>query len=122
MIDGSLPECLMARNPSARPFKGLPAQPELMNSPFHRAFDYPGLLQHFQVLGNGGLGGAELAAKFAGVASLAARERMNHRTSGAVGESVKSKIEIRAAMHSHMTIYCRDGVRKTKFNGAGNVK
>lgn len=105
MIDGSLPECLMARNPSGRLFKGFPTQPEVMDTPFHLAFHYAGLFQHSEVLGNGGLGRAELAAKFAGIASLAARERMNHRTSGAVGESVKSKIESRAVMHSHMTIY-----------------
>jgi hypothetical protein len=63
----------MTRNPSTRLFKGPPAQPELVDSPFHLAFHYPGLFQYLQVLGNCGLGGAELSAEFAGAASLAAR-------------------------------------------------
>jgi hypothetical protein len=90
LIKGSFPERLMTCNPSARLFKGFPAQPELMDSPFHLAFHYPSSFQNFQVLGNCGLGGAELPAEFAGAAGLAARQRMNHRTPGAIGKSVES--------------------------------
>ena len=53
----------------------------------------------------GGLGGAKLAAEFAGAAGLALRQRMNHRTTGAVGQRVKGEIESRAEIHSQMTIY-----------------
>lgn len=95
----------MTRNPSASLLKGFPAQPKLMDAPFYLAFHYPGLFQHFQVLRNGGLGRAELAAELPGVAGLAARQRMNHRTPGAVSQSVKGEIETWAGMHSHMTIY-----------------
>jgi hypothetical protein len=71
LIDSSFPERLMTRNPSARRLKGFPAQPELMDAPSHLTLYYPGLFQHFQVLGDGGLGGAELATEFAGAAGLA---------------------------------------------------
>jgi hypothetical protein len=105
LIDGAFPKRLMTRNPSARLLKGFPAQPEVMNAAFYIAFHYPGLFQHFQVFGDGGLGGAKLAAEFTGTADLAARKRANHRTPGAVGQSVKGEIEFRAGMHSQMTIY-----------------
>ena len=42
-----------------------------MDPALHLTFQYPGFFQHLQVLGNGGLGGAQMAAEFAGAASLA---------------------------------------------------
>ena len=98
----------MTRHPSARPFEGLPPQPELMDAAFHLAFHYSGVFQHFQVLGNGGLGGAKLTTEFACAAGLTARQRMNHRAPGAVGQGMKSDIERRGEMHSQMTIYWRN--------------
>jgi hypothetical protein len=68
----------MTPNPSTRHLKRFPAQPKPMDAPFNRAFNKPGSFQHFQVLRNRGLGGAELAAELAGAASLTSCKRMNH--------------------------------------------
>ena len=105
MIDSSFPERLMACYPSARLFKGRPAQPELMDAAFHIAFHYPGVFEHFQVLGNGGLGRTELTSEFASASGPTVRQLMNHRTASAIGQRMKGQIEIRTEMHSQMTIY-----------------
>jgi hypothetical protein len=76
-----------------------------MDAPFDLAFHYSGFFQDFEVLGYGGLGGSKLAAEVTGAAGLALRQRMNHRTTRAVGQSVKDEIESRAGIHRQMTIY-----------------
>jgi hypothetical protein len=69
LINGSFPERLMSRNPSARLFKGFPAQSELMDPSFNPAFHYSRVFQDFQVLGNCRLRGVKPPTKF--TASLA---------------------------------------------------
>jgi hypothetical protein len=49
-----------------------------MHAPFNRAFNEPGLLQHFEVIRDCGLCGTEVSAELAGAASLTARKDMNH--------------------------------------------
>ncbi len=86
-----------------------------MDSPLHLTFHYPSFFQHLQVFGNGRLGRTELAAKFAGAASLALRQDMNHGTPGAVRQGVKGKIEGRTAIHSQLTIYWPDEISNTEI-------
>ena len=105
MISSSFPKRLMTCNPSPRLFEGSPAQPKMMEAAFDFTLDYPGTFQDFQVFGNGGLGGAEVSAELTGTVAFTARERMDHRTAGAVGQSVKGYIKSSTRMHSHMTIY-----------------
>jgi hypothetical protein len=125
LIDSSFPERLMACNPSARLFKSRPAQPELMDAAFHIAFHYPGVFEHFQVLGNGGLGGTELASEFAGASGPTVRQLMNHGTASAIGQGAKCQIKIRTKMHSHVTIYCQDEIRNSNhrsFEGESRTR
>src|SRR5215472_5565220 len=86
-----------------------------MDSPLHLTFHYPSFFQHLQVFGNGRLGGMELAAKFAGAASLALRQRMNHGTPGAVRQGVKGEIESRTGIHSQLTIYSPGEIGNTEI-------
>jgi hypothetical protein len=47
LIDGTSPECLMARDPPLRILERLLAQPEPMDTALDRSFDEARLLQHF---------------------------------------------------------------------------
>jgi len=101
-----------------------------MDASFHLTLYYSGLFQDFQVLGNGGLGGPELAAELPGAARLAVRQCTNHGTPGAVGQSVECKIESRTVLHSQLTIYWLDGIGNTEvrfalhfeINNSGGLK
>src|SRR6516225_10657790 len=98
LVDGSFPERFVTRNPSACLFKRSPAQPKQMYPSFYFALHYAGLFKDFQVFGDCGLGRTEVAPEIAGATGLAVRQRMNHRTSGAVREGVKGEIKDRAGM------------------------
>src|SRR6185437_8606275 len=104
LIGSAFPEGLLTRNPSAGLFKGLASQPEPMDAALHPSLYDSGFFQHFEVLGNGGLGRAELAAQFAGAAAFPFCKRMNHRAPSAIGQCMEGEIERRARIHSHMTI------------------
>jgi hypothetical protein len=106
LIDGPFPEGLVTFNPSTSLLKRLLTQPKPMDAPFYRAFNEPGSFQHFEMLRNSGLRGAELAAELTRAASLTPRKRVNHRTPRAVGQGAEGAIEVRDALHSHMTICC----------------
>jgi hypothetical protein len=56
------------------------------------------------VLGNGRLSRLKAAAEIPSALRLAARENMNHRSSGSVGERAECPIEDWRRLHSHMTI------------------
>jgi hypothetical protein len=72
-INGAFPKRLMPRYPSARLLERLPAQTKTMDTAFHLAFNYSGLLQYLQMFGYSGLCRAELAPEFASTSGLAAR-------------------------------------------------
>jgi len=108
----------MPRNPAAGVLQRLSTQSEPMDAPFDGAFDEPGLFEHLEVLRNRRLGGAEPAAELAGASGVALRQRMNHRTAGAVGQSSKCVIEAGGASHSHMTIYFSTHERKEDQQGS----
>jgi len=75
-----------------------------MDAPFDGALDETGPLEDLQVSRNGWLRGMKLAAQFAGAASLASRERMDHRAAGTIGQSAKEAIQVGRTSHSHATI------------------
>src|SRR5258708_2238663 len=93
LIDGPCPERLMTRDPPSRIPQRLLAQPEPMDTALDFPFNQPGLLQHFQVLRDRGLGRAELTAELARAPGLAPRQCTNHRPAGAVGQGSKREIE-----------------------------
>jgi hypothetical protein len=68
----------MSRNPTTRILQRPLPQPKPVYAPFNRAFNEPGLFQHFEVIRNSGLCGTELSAELAGAASLTTCQCMDH--------------------------------------------
>jgi hypothetical protein len=104
LINGPIPECLVPRDPAARLLQWPLTQPKPVYAPFDRAFNEPSLFQHSEVIRNSGLCRTELSAKLAGAASLASRQGVNHRATGAVRQGAKGTIQVFDMLHSYMTI------------------
>ena len=98
----------MALDPGAGFLQRLLSQTKEMHPPLNIAFDQLGLLEHFEMAGNGGLGRVELLAELTGAARLAPGQCVDHRTARLVRKGLKSAIERRCRLHSRLAI-CLSG-------------
>ena len=83
----------MARDPSGRLIERLLAQAKEMDASLDRALDEAGAFEHFQMLRDRGLRGAESAPQVAGAARFAPRKLMNHGTTRSVGQGAECAVQ-----------------------------